>query len=111
MCRIFVTVTTRFRRVARSAQSCSSTVSLICGSSAACDTGRGRSAVGVGLGRLECGRLRQRSVDAVACRISVDECGRQFGDGVGEGVLGVVRDAVGIGEAGGGVDVEFGVGV
>jgi hypothetical protein len=30
---------------------------------------------------------------------------------VGEGVFGVVCDSVGIGEAGGGVDVEFGVGV
>jgi hypothetical protein len=30
---------------------------------------------------------------------------------MGQSVLGFVRDAVGIGEAGGGVDVEFGVGV
>ncbi len=49
MCRNFVTVTTRFRRVARSAQSRSSTVSLTCGSRAACDTGRGRSVASLGL--------------------------------------------------------------
>ena len=48
---------------------------------------------------------------SVARGVGVDECGGQFGHGVGEGVFGVVRDAVGIGEAGGGVDVEFGVGV
>ena len=43
--------------------------------------------------------------------VGVDEGGRQFRDGVGEGVFGFVGDAVGIGKAGGGVDVEFGVGV
>ena len=48
MCRNFVTVTTRFRRAARSAQSRSSTVSLTCGSRAACDTGRGRSVESLG---------------------------------------------------------------
>jgi hypothetical protein len=30
---------------------------------------------------------------------------------VGEGVFGLMRDPVGIGKGGGGVDVEFGVGV
>ena len=39
------------------------------------------------------------------------ECGGELGHGVGEGVLGVVCDSVGVGEAGGGVDVEFGIGV
>src|SRR6476620_3334423 len=107
MCRNFVTVTTRFRRVVRSPQSRSSTVSLTCGSRAACDTGRGRSggslryadanmmygsvqtvsnttvevgsgpehvvgvsdtvsrftyAVGIGLGRLECGLFQDNGV-------------------------------------------------
>lgn len=39
------------------------------------------------------------------------EGGRQFGHCMGEGVFGLMRDAVGVGKAGGGVDVEFGVGV
>jgi hypothetical protein len=42
-------------------------------------------------------------------RICVHKGGRQFRDGVGQGVFGFVGDAVRIGEAGGGVDVEFGV--
>jgi len=41
----------------------------------------------------------------------VDKCGRQFGHCMGEGVLGFVRDAVGMGKGGGWVDVEFSVGV
>ena len=50
--------------------------------------------------RTDCGR-----------GVGVDERGRQLWDGVGQGVLGVVGDAMRIGQAGGGVDVEFGVGV
>jgi hypothetical protein len=41
----------------------------------------------------------------------VDECAVEFGDGVGEFVFGVVGDVVGVVEADGGIDVEFGVGV
>ena len=43
--------------------------------------------------------------------ISVYEGRRQFWHCMGEGVLGVMGDAVGVGKAGGGVDVEFGVSV
>ena len=41
----------------------------------------------------------------------MNKCRREFGNCVGEGVLGFVGDAVGVGKAGGGVDVEFSVGV
>ena len=43
--------------------------------------------------------------------VGVDHRGGQFGDGVGELMFGVVGDAVRFGQAQGGVDVEFGVGV
>src|SRR6476619_4600164 len=56
-------------------------------------------------------KLLRQSVDARARGIGMNKCRREFGNCVGEGVLGVVGDAVGVGEAGGGVDVEFGVGV
>ena len=41
----------------------------------------------------------------------MDQGAREFWDGMGQGVFGVVGDAVGLGEAGGGVDVQLGVGV
>ena len=43
--------------------------------------------------------------------VGVHERAGQFRHGVGKAVFGLVRDPVGIGEAGGGVDIEFGVGV
>jgi hypothetical protein len=43
--------------------------------------------------------------------VGVHECAGQFRHGVGKGVFGLVRDPVGIDKAGGGVDIEFGVGV
>ncbi len=43
------------------------------------------------------------------CWVGVYECGRQLRHGMGQGVLGFVGDAVSVGKAGGGVDVEFGV--
>ena len=47
----------------------------------------------------------------VTRRVGVHEGGGEFRDCMGECVFGVVGDAVGIGEAGGGVDVEFGIDV
>src|SRR5258705_3954596 len=52
-----------------------------------------------------------RSRSGVVGGVGVDEGAGEFGHRVGEGVFGLVRNAVGLGEAGGGVDVEFGVGV
>lgn len=53
-----------------------------------------------------------RSLVRLGCRwVGVYECGRQLRDGMGQRVLGFMRDAVGIGKAGCGVNVEFGVGV
>src|SRR6478609_11448961 len=52
-------------------------------------------------------KLLRQSVGAGACGIGMNKCRREFGNCVGEGVLGFVGDAVGVGKAGGGVDVEF----
>ena len=46
-----------------------------------------------------------------AVGVGVNQRGRQLRYGVGEGVLGFVREVVGLVEADGRVDVEFGIGV